>query len=821
MKRRSTFTPLATPTRWRARAAALCGVLLSSPGLVAQCQLNWQPGTPLSGPSGRVTALGNLPNGDMVAAGWFLEAGAAVANRVARFDGSQWHALGSGVDNAVHDMVVAANGDVYVGGEFTMAGGAPASRVARWDGSSWSALGQGLDNLVTTLKILPNGNLLAGGTFQASGQTSMPMLAQWDGSNWSQIGSGLTGGSVGSIAVMPNGGFAVGGGIFSAGGTPVSRVAIWDGANWSGIPGLQPVSVTGLAIAPSGKLAIGGIFVSNPGSQVLTWDGNTIQSIANGQTAGSPEGPPELIAASNGDLFAISTNGGSAQGTITRWNGATWMQLGGLIDIATLALLERPSGALLVGGGTNQEYNALARTLKSFDGTDWIDLGARTPSASFVEGIDGELYAGTGSNDLGGGSAVQRWNGTQWQSVGSPIDGYASGLAAFANGGLLAGGVFPIGVGGSEEWALRWDGLQWAPISAGLPGPPTVVAAAADGSLFAGFQDTSAPPVMTFDGSQWNALGTGIAGRVFAMAVLPNGDLVVGGDLTSNTGHQHQCMQWDGTAWTPFGTALPGRVTSVLVRSTGEVIVAPNETGVGSRVLVGTGGSWTQLGGAFDNFVFDLASMPNGDVIAAGRFHQINGQAVGGLARWNGSVWTEIPATGNGSIGSLGLSRDGSLHVSGGFSRLGGLPSAGVGRAITTCPADTASYGNGCIGPAGPVVLAGLDSPWVGSNYRTRAYGMPVSSVAVHAVGFAPVSVALPPLLPQSLPGCQLLTSGEILDLVLPNTGVAEPQLQLPNDASLVGATFYQQVLAVQIGAGGTLLSVSSSNGLEATIGSF
>jgi hypothetical protein len=39
--------------------------------------------------------------------------------------------------------------DVYVGGVFTDAGGNPnADRIARWDGSAWQALGGGLNNAV-------------------------------------------------------------------------------------------------------------------------------------------------------------------------------------------------------------------------------------------------------------------------------------------------------------------------------------------------------------------------------------------------------------------------------------------------------------------------------------------------------------------------------------------------------------------------------------------------------------------------------------------------------------------------------------------------
>ena len=78
-----------------------------------------------------------------------------------------------------------------------------------------------------------------------------------------------------------------------------------------------------------------------------------------------------------------------------------------------------------------------------------------------------------------------------------------------------------------------------------------------------------------------------------------------------------------------------------------------------------------------------------------------------------------------------------------------------------------------------------------------------------------------PPILPQSLSGCSLLTSREIVDLVVPITGIAEPTVSIPATPSLVGGTLFQQALALQLDANFNLLTVSSSNGLAATIGFF
>lgn len=58
------------------------------------------------------------------------------ANRIAKWDGSSWSTLGSGVNRAVHALAV--NGrDVYVGGRFTTVGGKASSRFGGQSPESW------------------------------------------------------------------------------------------------------------------------------------------------------------------------------------------------------------------------------------------------------------------------------------------------------------------------------------------------------------------------------------------------------------------------------------------------------------------------------------------------------------------------------------------------------------------------------------------------------------------------------------------------------------------------------------------------------------
>ena len=71
--------------------------------------------------------------------GSFSSVDGVAANNIAQWDGTNWAALGSGVDGNVSALAV-SGGNIYVGGGFSMADGAPADRVAVWNGVNWAAL---------------------------------------------------------------------------------------------------------------------------------------------------------------------------------------------------------------------------------------------------------------------------------------------------------------------------------------------------------------------------------------------------------------------------------------------------------------------------------------------------------------------------------------------------------------------------------------------------------------------------------------------------------------------------------------------------------
>jgi hypothetical protein len=159
-----------------------------------------------------------LSGSDLYAGGGFTSAGGVSANRIARWNGSVWSALGSGMNNSVSVLTV-NGGDLYAGGSFTLIGEESVNRIAKWNGSAWSALGTGVNSDVTTLAV-SGGDLYAGGGFTLAGGASANYIAKWNGSTWSNLGSGLSG-IVYALAADASGHLFVGG-IFTTAGTTFS-----------------------------------------------------------------------------------------------------------------------------------------------------------------------------------------------------------------------------------------------------------------------------------------------------------------------------------------------------------------------------------------------------------------------------------------------------------------------------------------------------------------------------------------------------------------------------------------------------------------------
>ncbi len=221
-------------------------------------------------------------DGHLVAGGTFRTTGGADAERVARWDGTQWQPIGAGFPNSFPGTPFVAalavyNGDLYAGGRFDFNG--LRAGVARWD--SAAALWQPVDQLATindivwTLAVYGN-ELIAGGRVAGEGAAFNPYIARWDGAQWSALGDGL------APAPEPQPAYAfvsnlalagpdliVGGSFGFAGGSPVNNIARWDGTHWHDMGAGVTLGFAAPYSSPAvyalathaGALAVGGNFL--------------------------------------------------------------------------------------------------------------------------------------------------------------------------------------------------------------------------------------------------------------------------------------------------------------------------------------------------------------------------------------------------------------------------------------------------------------------------------------------------------------------------------------------------------------------------------
>jgi hypothetical protein len=190
---------------------------------------DWEVMNPgLPGMDSYVYALAVDASGTLYAGGNFLTAGGVTNTKyIAKWNGSAWSALGTGMSGGVSGyspcvsaLVIDASGNLYAGGGFTTAGGVPVNCIAKWDGSAWSALGTGMSgtngSFVSALAINASGTLYAGGNFTTAGGVNANCIAKWDGSAWSALGTGMSS-TVRALAVDVSGNLYAGGGFTTAG----------------------------------------------------------------------------------------------------------------------------------------------------------------------------------------------------------------------------------------------------------------------------------------------------------------------------------------------------------------------------------------------------------------------------------------------------------------------------------------------------------------------------------------------------------------------------------------------------------------------------
>ena len=795
--------------------------LLAVGGVEAQCETVWLPSGGRLGADSLVHgSIAWDPDGAgpqdrvLVIGGDFTIVANVVGNHVAMFDPATdtWSPLGNGFEEGrVNAFCVLASGDLVTGGFSMMFGSTPFS-LARWNGTNWIPYGPGFWNEIIALAAEPNGRVVAGGW---QGIWEFDLVAN----TWTSIGSGWPN-RVTAMVTLPNGNVA----IASNDGAGGNFLSSWNGASFSLLATGLDGRVTSLDLLPNGDLLACGDFTMISGvdaSHLARWDG-TWHPVAPGLGAASVA---EVMA--NGDIVVtgfFTSVGGVPADYIARWNGSTWspLQLG--LNGRATGLTALPSGDLFAtvgwGGGFNTAGGLLCYYVAHYDGTSWPPVGGTSPDGrvndcSMMPG--GDIVAVGYFDNVGflPAPGVARWHQGCWLPMASGFSlAVPLTVQVLANGDVLAGGYYGM---------QRWSGTSW--VSAGFFGANGIVRAVlelANGDViaagnFASAGGVPANNIARWDGVTWSALG-GFPSEVNAVAQLPNGDLIAA---------SKHVYRWNGTSWSLLGAAIGaptsvGGATSLIVHPGGDLLAA-GELTLGS-VARWNGTAWSALGASPQQNTQSIAALPNGDVVACGWPWGYATSPI--LSRWNGTAWTAMAASFTSAIPGGGPSRvrmlpNHELAVAGAFTVVNSQCSPNFARLGSTCPALAQGYGSGCSGSSGPVHLTVDALPWLGGSFRATTVGAPAVSLAVGVGGFYPLSMPLPAILPQGIPGCELLATPDALYLLVPSAGEVHSEIPIPATPLYLQKQFFYQVVILEFDPTWAILAATSSNAVELRVGLF
>lgn len=223
-------------------------------------------GPPSSGGTVRAIAIGL--DGTLFVGGEFDNFdGTANADRIAKWNGTAWSALGTGANGNVLALAVAPSGDLYVGGAFTTIGGVACARIAKWDGSAFTALGSGCDNTVQFIVIDESGVVYVGGLFTTADGMTVNGVAKWNGLTFEALGEGVASDTQVDAMALWRGDLIIVGPFTEAGGSAVSqRIAAWNGSNWYHLDIEFPSAASQGGIAVDDDDLYVGLFTSGTGN---------------------------------------------------------------------------------------------------------------------------------------------------------------------------------------------------------------------------------------------------------------------------------------------------------------------------------------------------------------------------------------------------------------------------------------------------------------------------------------------------------------------------------------------------------------------------
>ena len=313
-------------------------------------------------------------NNDLYAGGRFTSTNGVAALRIARWTGSTWLPLSSGIPNNEVEALSLYQYDLFIGGNFQNAGSASGDRIVRWDGILFNSLATGLPNgRVRTLTTF-NNQLIVGGNFTNAAGPNGDRVVSWDGFGFSPLSTGIGNQNVFASEVYQNE-LILGGNFTNVGGPTGDRIINWNGLLFNPLAnGISNRNVRALC-AQNATLYVGGNFINQYGAlgdRVLQWDGTTFTPLS---LVTSPNNIVRALTMFNSNLIlggSFTNLGGATGDRVVAWDGANYIPLASGFNNGSVFALAVAQTSLLFAGGS---FTNPATRIAQWDGATWTNLG--------------------------------------------------------------------------------------------------------------------------------------------------------------------------------------------------------------------------------------------------------------------------------------------------------------------------------------------------------------------------------------------------------------------------------------------------------------
>ena len=391
----------------------------------------------------------------LYAAGRFRYSGSDRLNYIARWDGADWHAVGSGPFSYSNIAILALNvadlgsgPELFAGGQFDSIDGVETENIARWNGKQWNAIPGDFPDFsvpnpnsashVRSLTFTDDPALggpavfVTGRFATISGQT-FNSIALWNGKTWVPLSSGLHNGpSTGlgkDVVVLDDGSSAslyVCGSFDKVGGIASKNLGRWDGASWMSATSGSPTHII---------------------EQLTTFNNGTQSKLVASAQFNNPLNANGVGILDNGDWTLIGTSSDSS------------------VNLRIIEHKGSPGQAsnLYVGGSFKTINDVPIKNLGKWDGMQWSEVAGGTPKSvdSIAVAPDQSLYVGLSAFESDGTSflpSINRLTCTTFPGDIAPLGG---------NGTVDVDDLLTI----INAWG-ECDDRLYCPSDIAPPGPP-------------------------------------------------------------------------------------------------------------------------------------------------------------------------------------------------------------------------------------------------------------------------------------------------------------------------------------------------------------